>query len=163
MAVIVWELFGVWGYLVVLFAALLSVCAMKGIPIGLPLAQWGKDFTYYLTPFLSLVNWDMHYPGSVCRGTDLPSDRLHTYVALQPRREETDWSGCFQMAVQGALWLAKRLSLNLYFSFFNRISQLSYQVATQLSSWGWVDPVPDPILLEEFLGYSRESNPGPLG
>ena len=26
-----------------------------------------------------------------------------------------------------------------------------------------MDPVPDPILLEKFLGYSRESNPGPLG
>ena len=26
-----------------------------------------------------------------------------------------------------------------------------------------MDPVPDPILTEKFLGYSRESNPGPLG
>ena len=25
-----------------------------------------------------------------------------------------------------------------------------------------MNPVPDPILLEKFLGYSRESNPGPL-
>ena len=25
-----------------------------------------------------------------------------------------------------------------------------------------MDPVPDPILPETFLGYSRESNPGPL-
>ena len=63
------------------------------------------------------------------------------------------------MAVQGALWLAKRLSLNLNFSFLNRISLLLNQIATQLSSRGWVDPVPDPILPEKFL----ESNPGPLG
>ena len=34
-------------------------------------------------------------------------------VALQPRREKTDWNGCCHMAVQGALWLAKRSSLNL--------------------------------------------------
>ena len=67
------------------------------------------------------------------------------------------------LTVQGALWLAKRLSLNLNFSFLNRIRYFSYQVATQLSSRGWVDPVPDPILPEKFLGYSRESNPGPLG
>ena len=67
------------------------------------------------------------------------------------------------MAVQGALWIAKRLSLNLNFSFLNRISLLLNQVATQLSSRGWVDPVPDPILPEKFLEYSRESNPGPLG
>ena len=26
-----------------------------------------------------------------------------------------------------------------------------------------MDPVPDPILPEKFLGYSRESNPGHLG
>ena len=35
----------------------------------------------------------------------------------------------------------------------------TYQVATQLSSRGQVNPFPDPVLLEKFLGYSRESNP----
>ena len=84
-------------------------------------------------------------------------------VALQLRRAKTDWSGCCQMTVQGALWLAKRLSLTLNFSFLNRIHYFSCQVATQLSSRGSVDPVPEPILPEKFLGYSRESNPGPLG
>ena len=67
------------------------------------------------------------------------------------------------MAVQGALWLAKCLPLNLNFSFLNQIRYFSYQAATQLASRGWVDPVPDPIPLEKFLGYSREMNPGPLG
>ena len=84
-------------------------------------------------------------------------------VALEPRRAKTYWSGWCQMAVQGALRLAKRLSLNLNFSFLNRISLLLIQVTTQLSSRGWVNPVPDPIPPEKFLGYSRESNPGPLG
>ena len=84
-------------------------------------------------------------------------------VALQLRRAKTDWSDCCQIAVQGAVWLAKRLSLNLNFSFLNRILLLLNQVATQLSSQGWVDPVPDPILPEKFLEYSWESNPGPLG
>ena len=46
------------------------------------------------------------------------------FVALQPRRAKTESSRCCQMAVQGALLLAKRLSLNLYFSFLNRISLL---------------------------------------
>ena len=67
------------------------------------------------------------------------------------------------MAVQRALWLAKRLSLNLNFSFLNRISLLlisnSYPIVlTRLGG-----PVPDPILPEKFLGYSQESNPEPLG
>ena len=56
-------------------STLVSVCAMKGIPIG-PLAQWGKDLTYYFTPFFCLINWDIYYPGSACRGTDLPPDRI---------------------------------------------------------------------------------------
>ena len=47
--------------------------------------------------------------------------------------------------------------------FLTGFCYFSYQVATQLSSRGWVYPVPDPILPEKFLGYSRESNPGPLG
>ena len=85
-------------------------------------------------------------------------------VALQPRRAKNDWSGCCQMAVQAALWLAKHLSLNFNFSFLNRISILlissSYPI---VSSRGWEDPIPDTILPEKFLGYSRKSNPGPLG
>ena len=61
------------------------------------------------------------------------------------------------------MWLAKRVSLNLNFSFLNRISLLlilsSYPIVlTRLGG-----PVPDPIHPETFLGYSRESNPEPLG
>ena len=67
------------------------------------------------------------------------------------------------MAVQGALWLAKRNPSTLISVFLTGFRYFSYQAATQLASRGWVDPVPDPILLEKFLGYSRESNLGPLG
>ena len=67
-------------------STLVFVCAMKGIPIG-PLAQWEKELTYYLTPFFCLVNWDMYYPGSACRATDLPPGRIfytHTiYLKLE--------------------------------------------------------------------------------
>ena len=51
----------------------------------------------------------------------------------------------------GALCLAECLSLNLNFSFLNRILLLHIEVAIQLSSRGWVDPVPDHILPEKFL------------
>ena len=80
-------------------------------------------------------------------------------VALQPWRAKTDCSGCCQMAVQEALWLEKRLSFNLNLTFLNRIS-LPLIPSSYPSSW--VDPVPDPILAEKFLGYSRKTNPGPL-
>ena len=67
------------------------------------------------------------------------------------------------MAVQGALWLAKRYPSTLISVFLTGFRYFSCQAATQLASRGWVDPVPDAILLEKFLGYGRESNPGPLG
>ena len=47
--------------------------------------------------------------------------------------------------------------------FLTGFRYFSYQVANQLFSRGWVDPILDPILPEKFLGHSRESNPGPLG
>ena len=50
--------------------------------------------------------------------------KINKSVVLQLRRAKTDWSDCCQMAVKGALWLSKRLSLNLNFSFLNRISLL---------------------------------------
>ena len=65
-------------------------------------------------------------------------------MALQLRRAKTA-ARLLPDDSTGALWLAKRLSLNLNFSFLNRIRYFSYQVATQLPSRGWVDPVPDPI------------------
>ena len=67
------------------------------------------------------------------------------------------------MAVEGSLWLAKHLSLTLISVFLTEFRYFSYKVATKLSSRRWVDPVPEPILGEKFLGYSWESNPGPLG
>ena len=62
----------------------------------------------------------------------------------------------------GDLIVSKALSSTLISVFLTGF-HYSYQAATQLASRGWVDPVPDPILLEKFLGYSRESNPGSLG
>ena len=62
----------------------------------------------------------------------------------------------------GALWLATRYLSALISVFLTGFRYFSYQVATQLSSRDWVDPVPDPILPEKFPGYSRKSNPGPL-
>ena len=59
------------------------------------------------------------------RNTDL------NYFRLKADHMQWSWkyfygviNGCCQMAVQRALWLAKRLSLNLNFSFLNRISLL---------------------------------------
>ena len=77
-------------------------------------------------------------------------------VALQPRRAKTGWSACCQVAVVSK-------ALILFSVFLTGFRYFSYEIATQLSSRGWVDPVPEPILPETFLGYSWGSNPGPLG
>ena len=110
------------------------------------------------------VDARVHIFATTRLGTDRVASRSHFFKirgATAPKSQ--DRLKCCQMAVQGTLWLAKCLFLNLNFSFLNRISLLLNQIATQLSSRGWVDPGPDPILPEKFLGYSRESNPGPPG
>ena len=67
------------------------------------------------------------------------------------------------MALQRAFGLAMSSLSTLVLVFLTGFRYFSYQGATQLSSRGWVDPVPDLILPEKFLEYSREPNPGSLG
>ena len=45
----------------------------------------------------------------------------------------------------------------------SKIRYFSYQATSQLSSRGWVEFAPDPIILEKILGYSWDSNPVHLG
>ena len=55
------------------------------------------------------------------------------------------------------------LFLNLNFSFLNRISLLFVSGSHPILFYrDWVNLVPDPISPEKFLGYSWESNLGPL-
>ena len=61
------------------------------------------------------------------------------------------------------MWFEKCYPSTIISVFLTGFRYFSYEVTTQLSSRGWVDLVPGPILPEKFLGYSRESNPGPLG
>ena len=62
-------------------------------------------------------------------------------VALQFRRTKTDWSGYYQMAVQGALWLSKRYPSTLISLF---LTQFRYFSIKQLPNCpheaGWSGP-----------------------
>ena len=60
------------------------------------------------------------------------------------------------MTVHGALSLANSYPRTLILVFFNLISLCLNQVATQLSSGGWMEPVPESVLAEKILGHSRE-------
>ena len=79
-----WHFGAIWGMgMLSSCICSMSVCAMKLIPI-VPLAQWGKELAYYLTPLLCLENWDMYYPGGACQGKDLPPSRvlyIHRYIS----------------------------------------------------------------------------------
>ena len=61
------------------------------------------------------------------------------------RQDYTSASDCYQMTVQVALWFTKRYPSTLISVSKPNFSTSSYQVATQLSSRGWVDPIPDTI------------------
>ena len=47
-------------------------------------------------------------------------------VTLQLRRTKTDWSGCCQMAVQGALWIPQRYPSTLISDFLTGFPYFSY-------------------------------------
>ena len=138
MTVTVWELLGYGGWLIVVFAALVSVYVLKGIPIG-PLAQWGKDLTYYLTPFFCLVNWDMNYPGIACRGTDLPPGRI-LYIHMHTVYKHYSTTPLYEPQQAGALQWAEHIGYltgrassrnlwthNLYFCYGSETPRLGNQ------------------------------------
>ena len=55
------------------------------------------------------------------------------------------------------------VSKTLNFNFPNWISLLLISSSYPIVLTRLGGPIPDPILLEKFLEYSQESNPGPLG
>ena len=85
---------------------------------------------------------------------------LWCYSPEEPRQTELAAARCQNIGPCGQ---QSTYPSTLTSVFLTTFCYFSCQIATQLSSRGWVDPVPDPILPEKFLGYSQESNPGPLG
>jgi hypothetical protein len=72
---------------------------------------------------------------------------------LSPRANYTDRataacrrSDCKLVRIEGATWSAWRISPAVFSRFSRQEPLLFYQVASQLYSRGWVDPVPDPLL-----------------
>jgi hypothetical protein len=58
-------------------------------------------------------------------------------------------SSCQLLLIEGAAWSAQRIPTAVNFGFLDRSHYISIQVAPQLSSQGWGDPVPDPLLLKK--------------
>jgi hypothetical protein len=75
-----------------------------------------------------------------------------TLHGLSPRANYTDRataacqrSDCQLLRIEGATWLAWN-PYGRILGFLDRSRYILFQVASQLYSRGWVDPVPDPVL-----------------
>jgi hypothetical protein len=53
------------------------------------------------------------------------------------------------LRIEGVAWSAQRIPTVINLGFLDRSRYFFFQVAPQLSSRGWVDPVPDPLLLRK--------------
>jgi hypothetical protein len=92
--------------------------------------------------------WHMSL-AALCMPQEYEQEKLH---GLSPRANFTDRataacrrSDCQLLWIKGATWSAWRI-LRPYSRFSREQPLLFYQVAPQLYSRGWVDPVPDPLL-----------------
>jgi hypothetical protein len=56
---------------------------------------------------------------------------------------------CQLLGIEGVAWSAQRIPTVVNLDFLDRSRYFFFQVAPQLSSRGWVDPVPDPPLLRK--------------
>jgi hypothetical protein len=61
------------------------------------------------------------------------------------------------LLVEGVAWSAQLIPTAVNLGFLDRSRYFFIQVASQLSSRGWVDPVPDPYLSENLVGPEIES------
>jgi hypothetical protein len=59
------------------------------------------------------------------------------------------WSKCQFLRVEGVSWSAQRIPTAVNLGFLNLSLYVFIQVAPQLSSRGWVDLVPEPLLLRK--------------
>ena len=95
-------------------STLVSVCAMKGIPIG-PLVQWGKDLTYYLTHFVCLVNWDIYTTLVVyVAGRTCLRAGYFTYVHLEDTKTDLGAKGDVGFLDLWSVW--KKTQMELIFN-----------------------------------------------
>ena len=76
-------------------------------------------------------------------------------MALQLQRTKIVWGGCCLIAVQGGLLVSIAPSLNFNFDFLSRISLLLNELATLLSSRGWVDPFKTIYIQKMFKGIAK--------
>jgi hypothetical protein len=55
------------------------------------------------------------------------------------------------LRIEGATWSAWRIPTAEFSVFYTGAATFFFQVAPQLHSWGWVGPIPDPLLLDNLV------------
>jgi hypothetical protein len=60
------------------------------------------------------------------------------------------------LRIEGVAWSAQRIPTVVNLGFLDRSPYFFFQVAPQLSSQGWVDPVSDPLLLKNLQALRIE-------
>jgi hypothetical protein len=111
-----------------------------------------RPLSFHYPNFVCICSWFDHSDNDLhvlAKGTNKQTNKLH---GLSPRANYTDHatvacrrSDCQLLQIEGATWSAWRIS-RPYSRFSRQEPLLFYQVAPQLYSRGWVDPVPDPLL-----------------
>jgi hypothetical protein len=85
------------------------------------------------------------------RGINIRYAKKPNCGAFSPQANYTDRAKLVpNFADRGVAWSAQRIPTAVYLGSLDRCRYFSIQVAPQLSSRGWVHPVPDPLLLRKF-------------
>jgi hypothetical protein len=76
-------------------------------------------------------------------------------VEFGPQTNYTDWETCTRLLRVGCVaWSVQRIPAAAYLGFLDRC-RFFFQVAPQLSSWGWADPVPQLLLKKSGSAGNR--------
>jgi hypothetical protein len=115
-----------------------------------------KDFNHLLVQTLkdspiSVVSMSHSLKVFMCSCL-LMTKKLNS-MAFSPQANYTDrataacWrSYCQLLRIEGVTWSVQWIPMAVNFGFLDQSRYFSIQVTPQLSSRGWVDPVPDPLL-----------------
>jgi hypothetical protein len=89
----------------------------------------------------------------ICIHCKLTTNKLH---ALSPQANYTDqataacWQNwCQLLQIEECRMVSQRMAKGCILGFLDQSHYFFFQVAPQLYSQGWVDPVPDPLLLRK--------------
>jgi hypothetical protein len=102
---------------------------------------------------------DLRYETGNCPSAGLKikqkTNRQNPWILVRKRTLPTEWLSLVSevrpnfCGYRSVAWSVLMISTAVNLGFLDRCRYFSIQVAPQLSSRGWVDPVPDPLLLRK--------------